>query len=366
MARHAATDGARDYLYTCSRSSREGVTTALAAVGAATAALATTRYLLRRRRAITFRDRTVLITGGSRGLGLVLARQFAAEGARLALVARDADQLARARDELTARGAEVLIVPCDVRQQPDVVRAVDAVVGVFGCLDVLVNNAGIIDVGPVDHVTMDDFADAMATHFWGPLHTIVAALPHMRRCGARRIVNISSIGGKIAVPHLLPYSASKFALAGLSSGLAVELVRDGFRVTTVFPGLMRTGSTYNARFKGHHRQEFAWFHTADALPGVSVAAERAAAQIVDACRCGDPELIIGVPARMATVASALLPATFAHVLALVNRVLPPPAEGTGDRTRTGWQSSSAAVPSLVTKLADRATLDNNEIPRHGG
>ena len=87
----------------------------------------------------------------------------------------------------------------------------------------LVNNAGIIQVGPLEHMTIDDFEEAMATHFWGPLFTILAALPHMRGRGGRRIVNISSIGGKIAVPHLLPYTASKFALTGLSEGLRAEL-----------------------------------------------------------------------------------------------------------------------------------------------
>jgi NAD(P)-dependent dehydrogenase (short-subunit alcohol dehydrogenase family) len=332
------------------------------ALAVAGAALATSRHLLRRRRAIHFRARTVLIVGGSRGLGLVLARQLADEGACLALMARDAAELDRAREELEARGVPVMAVAADVRDPMAVESAVATVVENYGGLDVLINNAGVIQVGPLEHMTVEDFENAMATHFWGPLYTTLAALPHMRRHGARRIVNISSIGGKIAVPHLLPYSASKFALAGLSAGLRSELAQEGFRVTSVFPGLMRTGSTYNALFKGQHRREFAWFHVADSLPGLSTAAESAARRIVEACRYGDPELVITLPARLAVLASAVMPNTVAHALALTNRILPAGSTTNGQQSQSGWQSVSTVAPSVVTRLADKATLDNNEMP----
>jgi NAD(P)-dependent dehydrogenase (short-subunit alcohol dehydrogenase family) len=231
-----------------------------------------------------------------------------------------------------------------------------------GGIDVLVNNAGIIQVGPLDHMTVADFEEAMATHFWGPLFTILAALPHMRAGGARRIVNISSIGGKIAVPHLLPYTASKFALTGLSEGLRSELAAHGFAVTTVCPGLMRTGSTYNARFKGQHREEFAWFHLSNAIPGVSVSAGRAARRIVDACRHGDAEVILTPGAHLAVLANGISPATTARVLTLANRFLPAADAQGDDRSHTGWQSVSKHVPSSMTRLSDRATVENNELP----
>ena len=242
---------------------------------------------LRSASAVSFADKIVLIFGGSRGLGLVLARDLAAEGATVVLAARQVDELERARDELTASGARVTIIPCDITDRAQVGAAIARVIEDHGALDVLINDAGIIQVGPIEHMTLADFEEAMATHFWGPLATTLAALPHMRRGGAKRIVNISSIGGKIAVPHLVPYSASKFALTGLSEGLRSELAGDGIRVTTVCPGLMRTGSTYNAWFKGQHRREFAWFHIAAAIPGISIDAGRAARQIMDACRHGE-------------------------------------------------------------------------------
>jgi NAD(P)-dependent dehydrogenase (short-subunit alcohol dehydrogenase family) len=326
-------------------------------VGAALA-----RRSVRARRAIDFRNRTVAIIGGSRGLGLVMARELAREGAHLALVARDDEELARARDEIDKCGARVIAIQADIRDAGQVESAIARIVGEYGTIDVLVNDAGIIQVGPQDHMTRADYENAMATHFWGPLFAIQAALPHMRRRGFGRIVNISSIGGKIGVPHLVPYCASKFALTGLSDSLRAELRPEGIRVTTVCPGLMRTGSTYNASFKGQHEQEFAWFHVASTLPGLTIDARRAARQIIDACRHGDAELIITLYARLAVFLNAVSPGTLAAVMAGANRALPAPTSEEGDEIRSGWQSASPLVPSAVTTLGDRAAVENNEIP----
>jgi NAD(P)-dependent dehydrogenase (short-subunit alcohol dehydrogenase family) len=316
----------------------------------------------RARRAISFSGKTVLIFGGSRGLGLVIARELAAEGARLVLAARDADELERARLDIDDRGAGVTTLACDVRRRREVDETVGRVIASHGGIDVLVNDAGAMHVGPLEHMTIADFEEAMATHFWGPLFAILAVLPHMRQSGARRIVNISSIGGRIAVPHLLPYCASKFALTGLSEGLQAELARHGIRVTTVCPGLMRTGSTYNAWFKGRHRREFAWFHIADALPGLSMDVKPAARRIIEAARRGDAQLTISPPARLAVLMNAACPGTMARMLSLSNRLLPSPAPEGGYEARSGWQSVSRLVPSPITRLVDRASLENNELP----
>jgi NAD(P)-dependent dehydrogenase (short-subunit alcohol dehydrogenase family) len=331
------------------------------AVGAGTCGFALSR-LARSARAIDFAGKSVLIFGGSRGLGLVIARELAAEGARVTLAARSLEALERAQSDLAGRGMSATIIRCDIRNRSEVDAAVERVIQEHGAIDVLINDAGTIQVGPLQHMSAADFEDALATHFWGPLYAVLAALPEMRRHGARRIVNISSIGGKVAVPHLLPYSASKFALTGLSEGLGAELGREGFAVTTVCPGLMRTGSTYNAWFKGQHRREFAWFHISDSIPGISIDARRAARQIVDACRHGDPELVITPAARLAVVMKSLSPSTMARLMALVNRILPSTGQREDDQPRVGWQSVSRAAPSRLTKLADRASAENNELP----
>jgi NAD(P)-dependent dehydrogenase (short-subunit alcohol dehydrogenase family) len=301
----------------------------------------------------------VVITGGSRGLGLELARLFARDGARVAILARDREELDRAGAELAARGAEVLPVVCDIRYLEEVEQAVGDIADHFGSIDVLVNNAGVIQVGPLAHMRYDDFQQAMAVHYWGPLHMILATLPYLRGRNGR-IVNISSIGGKVAVPHLTPYTASKFALVGLSEALRAELAREDVLVTTVLPGLMRTGSPRNVTVKGRHEAEYAWFLLSDSLPLMSTSAARAAHQIVDACRYGDPELIITTQARLAIALNGIAPGLVAALAVLANRFLPGPTGPEGDQPRPGRSSRPEWIPSLVTRLTDKAAVRNNE------
>ncbi|HEY3012709.1 MAG TPA: SDR family NAD(P)-dependent oxidoreductase [Gemmatimonadales bacterium] len=304
--------------------------------------------------------RTVLITGGSRGLGLALAREMAGRGARLAICGRDPESLERARTSLARLGAEVIAVPCDVTDQGSVQGLVEQVRGRLGPIDVLINNAGVIEVGPAETMSLADYQEAMATNFWGMLYPTLAVLPEMRERKTGRIVNITSIGGKLGIPHLLPYSASKFAAVGFSQGLRAELAGEGIKVVTVVPGLMRTGSPRNAIFRGQHRSEYAWFSISDALPGLSISAERAARRIVEACRRGDAEVLFPVTARVAAVASALAPGLTADLLGVVDRLLPeagaPPAA-----RRKGAESQSWLSPSWLTRLGDRAARKYNQM-----
>ncbi len=317
-------------------------------------------FLGKKRSKYDFQDKVVLITGGSRGLGLVLARTFAREGAKIAVCARNAEELARAKEDLQSRGAEVFETVCDVRNQSEVNRMIDAVCNHYGQIDVLINNAGVIQVGPLEVQTQKDFEDAMAVHFWAAYYTMSAAIPKMREQGAGKIVNISSIGGKISVPHLAPYCASKFALVGLSGAMRAELAKDNIQVTTVCPGLMRTGSHVNAVFKGQNEKEFAWFSIGNALPVSSISAETAARQIVEACRRGDAELIISIQAQFATKMNVLFPELVAEISGLVNWLLPS-AGGIGENYALGKDSASFASPSFLTARLDKESYRNNEL-----
>lgn len=318
------------------------------------------RQLVRGSRHVDFNGRVVVITGGSRGLGLVIARRLGAEGARLCLLARNEDELKRATEHFPP-DADVMPVRCDIRRRGDVRAAVDAILDRWGGIDVLINNAGVIQVGPLEHMTAADFENAMATHFWGPLHLMFEIVPSMRQRRFGRIVNISSIGGRLAVPHLAPYCASKFALAGLSDAVRAELDQYGIRVTTVTPGLMRTGSTRNADVKGNHEAEYAWFSIADSLPGVTASAEASARQIIDACRYGDPELTITVPAKLAMAFNHLVPSAVARAMMVANRLLPGPNSVNGDQGKRGGESTSKWAPSAATALTDKAAVMNNEV-----
>ncbi len=319
------------------------------------------RSLGRSRRIYDLMNKVVLITGASRGLGLVMAREFAARGARLVICARDAEELERARAELSDSGANVVALVADVTVQGDIERLRDSVYAHFGRVDVLVNDAGVIAVGPFDKMTVADYEEAMQTHFYGPLYTTMAFLPGMRERGHGRIVNISSIGGKITVPHLLPYCVSKFALAGFSEGMRAAVKRDGVYVTTVCPGLMRTGSPRHAEFRGQLENEYAWFTAADSLPGLSIDATRAAHTVVDACVHGDAELIMPVSAWLGVKTNALAPGIASDVLSLSERLLPQANGSDGDKRR-GAELGRDAIPAWLAARDDKAAVQNNEMP----
>ena len=329
-------------------------------IGAAVAAGIAASMLRRLSPPIRFRNRTVFVTGGSRGLGLSLARDFVVRGANVAIAARDAEELARAEQLLRSDGGDVLAVEADMTLREEVEGAVRAIEQTLGPIDVLVNNAGTIAVGPMETMTIDDYRDSINTHFWGPYFTSMAVLPSMKRRRSGRIVNISSIGGKIAVPHLLPYSVGKFALTGFSEGLRSELFKDGIYVTTVCPGLMRTGSPRMALFKGNNEAEYAWFNISDVLPLISMNANRAARLVVDACARGDAEIVLTIPAKLATLIHGMFPDLTVDLLGVINQLLPGPG-GIGTEVRSGSQSRSKASPGWMTTLNERGSEENNQI-----
>ena len=310
----------------------------------------------------SLRDKVAVITGGSRGLGLVLARHICAQGGSVALIARDADELARAKADLAPRGGAVLTVECDLLDAGQIQSAVRQIIDRFGKIDILINNAGIIEVGPLQNMTREDFERAMRLHFWAPFELIAQIVPEMRVWGGGRIVNISSIGGKVAVPHLAPYSASKFALTGFSDAIRTELARSNIHVTTVAPGMMRTGSHVNAKFKGNHDMEFAWFAASAGAPLISMNADRAARKILAACRRGQPSLTLTFAARGAILGNALFPNLTGYMMKFVNRFLPGTNNEEGNQSLAGSQLRRL-TPKWLTQSADAATARNNENQR---
>ncbi len=295
-----------------------------------------------------------------------MAHEFGKHGCRLALCARDADELARAKQDLGAQGYEVFTSVCDLTDTAQITRLITDVTAHYGQIDVLVNNAGVIEVGPVQNMQRRDFEDAMNVDFWGSLDTILSVLPQMQARSSGRIVNITSIGGKVAFPHLLPYAAAKFAATGLSEGLRPELARDGITVTTIVPGLLRTGSYFNALFKGNKTGEFAWFSLGDNLPGGSLSAGRAAREIVTATRRGEAERILSVPASLLSRAQGLAPGATGSLLTLINNaVLPSPSDAPGSNTLRPGKDADPSVPlhpvfDAVTTLGRSAADRLNE------
>jgi NAD(P)-dependent dehydrogenase (short-subunit alcohol dehydrogenase family) len=281
----------------------------------------------------------VVVTGGSRGLGLAIASRFAAGSAthrpaRLVLASRNMAELQQAQETLLAQYAHLQpedfhLVAADLSKPEEAQRLIDEAIARYGRIDVLVNNAGIIDVGPIESQTLDIFERTMKVNFFAALYTTWAALPHLRKqtplAGTRRaaIVNIASIGGKMAVPHMLPYSAAKFALVGFSEGLHAELRHKGIRVTTVCPGLMRSGGEDHVNIVGDVEFERRWFTFAAKTPGLSVSTKYAANRIFHAVSCGRAEIIISPQAWLAARFAGAFPETLQYLNAQTNQYLLP-------------------------------------------
>lgn len=316
------------------------------------------------------RGQVVLITGGSRGLGLLMAREFASLGCRIVICARDEETLARARDDLRRRGADVLVFACDVGDREQVRRLIADTYAHHGRIDVLVNNAGVIQVAPLEDQTLADFEQAARTMYWGVVYPSLAVLPLMRARRSGQIVNVTSIGGKVSVPHLLPYSAAKFAAVGFSDGLRAELSGTGVSVTTVVPGLMRTGSHLHALFGGKAPAEATWFALGATLPLVTVSGEHAARAVVNATLRRQPTAVIGLPARGLMWMNGLFPGLTARLLGRVDRLalpdtMPEQERAEGHRREEGWTAlrrSRFPLLGRVTTLGQRAALRANQFP----
>ncbi|WP_405590417.1 SDR family NAD(P)-dependent oxidoreductase [Streptomyces sp. NBC_01190] len=279
---------------------------------------------------------TAVVTGGSRGLGLLIGGELAARGCAVTIAARDADELSRAADLLEERGqGSVRTAVCDVRERDEVEALFTSTAQACGGVDIVVANAGVIEVAPVDAIGADEFDEAMGTMFGGALHTSLAALPHLRRSPAGgRLALIGSIGGLLAVPHLLPYSCAKYAVAALAEGLHTEEAQRGVSVTAVHPGLMRTGSHGQAEFGGDARREFAWFSALAGTPLVSMDAERAASRIVAAVARRRPRIVLTPAGKAADLLHGIAPVTVTRLSGIAARALPD-ADGAEGGLRKG-------------------------------
>ncbi len=324
----------------------------LSAVGAAVLSMQR-----RKHRRMVIQGKVVLITGGSRGLGFALAQELAKRGALLALCGRSDEHLQTAKQALIGMGAEVFVHSTDVTDPKQVDVLMQQVRAHYGRIDVLVNNAGAMLVGPESVMDSDDYKQIMETNCWSSLYCAKAVLPHFMARSTGQIVNIASIGGKIAVPHMLPYSVSKFALVGLSQGLTAELAPAGVDVLTVVPSLMRTGSPRNIRVKGSHKLEYAWFKIADSLPLVSQSAASAANEIADGMESGKKEIVLTMTAKIAVALQALCPSMLSSTLTLVNKLLPSSRDTS---EKSGYQSESLLSRSALAAPTDRAARAYNQ------
>jgi NAD(P)-dependent dehydrogenase (short-subunit alcohol dehydrogenase family) len=312
----------------------------------------------RRARRIDLRGRVVLVTGGGRGLGYATARAFAARGARLAICGRDSDVVRRAEQALRDGRADVHGSACDAADPIQVADWIAGVLARFGQIDVLVNNAGQCFVGPAADLDAADMADAMRNIFWSVYHPTMAVLPHLRGRRFGRIVNVTSIGGRVPTPHQAAYNAGKHAATGFSSTLAVELRKDGVRVSTVLPPPLDDGAPLHVHFNGDAEAEFRWFARTLTSPLRATGTERTAAVIVDAAEHGDVERAVSPLSWLTQRAAGAAPGLTSRLLGLVDRRLPPPGPpGRTSPMRLGRDVIAASPDPRVMSLSDAVRAD---------
>ena len=328
--------------------------------GAVVGGLLATRMLNKQKRFLELPNRVVLITGGTRGLGLVMARRLAKKGAKVAICGRDQDSIDGASEQLGKLTADFLCIKCDVTSKSEVKEMVEQIREHWGEVEVLINNAGIIQVGPIENMQEEDYQRSLEVHFWGAYNLIQEVLPAMKTAGSGRIVNIASINAKVSFPHLLPYTVGKYALSGFSEGITSELANYGIRVTSVYPGLMRTGSPRNIDVKARHKKEYAWFKVSDSLPVLSMSAEKAASEIIKSMQYGSKILNLGWPTKIATFIEGIAPGLNIRIFELANKFLPDPVVSDYSEQK-GYESESEITNSAFTRKTEIAEEKNNQV-----
>ena len=191
------------------------------------------------------KGRVAIVTGASTGIGREVARELASRGATVVLASRNREKLEALAEELAPYPGLTLVIPSDVTDRYAVEALARRTVEVYGSIDILVNNAGSGLFAPIAGGSIENARRLFEVNFWGAVQSIQATVPYMQSQRRGHIVNVSSVAGWMAPPHMGMYAATKFALRAVSDALRVELAGSGVNVSTIFPGLTQTQFTEN-------------------------------------------------------------------------------------------------------------------------
>lgn len=323
-----------------------------------------------------------VVGGASRGLGLLICRELISRGYAVHAGARSGEELEQAQAWMASQGLPDGFTghECDVRDAESVAGLVERAAGDAeargSSVEAAIHVAGVIQVGPVESLTLGHFHEAVDTMLWGPIHLALAVLPVMRASGRGRIGIVSSVGGVVSVPRLVPYSVAKFGAVGLAEGLDAELRGSGITVTSVIPGLMRTGGHVAAEFTGDAEVDYPWFATGASMPLLSVSADRAARRIVDGVLKGRTTVELTPLTMVGRRVHGLAPGLTTRAMGLVSDALPkgdPPDRAGATDASVGLRHDAPSeagrdirkrlrsnVLEAITAIGTRAGRRNNE------
>jgi len=231
---------------------------------------------------MNFKNKIVVITGASSGIGEAAAEQFAKRGANLVLVARRKEKLEQVEQKLSKYSIKTLIQVCDVSDKQQVKQMSEKVIETFSKIDILVNNAGFVIYGKVEELSIEDIESQMKTNYFGTINCTKHFLPYFLKQNSGHMINVASVGGSFGVPGIASYCATKFAMLGFSEGLHHELHGTNVGITVVSPIMVRTSLFDHPSFKNFTKH----------ATGISLSAETVANAIIKASDSSKLEIVV--------------------------------------------------------------------------
>jgi NAD(P)-dependent dehydrogenase (short-subunit alcohol dehydrogenase family) len=259
-----------------------------------------------------FRGKSIVVTGASSGIGADAALAFGEQGANVALLARRTPPLEELAAKIIKAGGKALALQCDVTDRARVFWAIEQARDAFGGVNVLINSAGVLIPDPVEQMRPEDLERMMTTNLYGAVHAMHAVLPIMRRARAGNIVNVASLAGRRGVSPLGGYSATKFALVGLTEALRVELFGSGIHVSLVMPGVIDTPMARVAQKNSEPLK---------GLPTMAMPARWVTWAILAAATFGLTEVDVPPGAAVAEKLASLFPGVTDALLSVGSRIL---------------------------------------------
>jgi len=303
----------------------------------------------RKKRQFTYQGKVVLVTGGARGLGYIMARQLVEEGAKVIICARDADQLDKAYVLLRNHGEVTYPYVCDITEKENIVQLAYFIKKRFGRLDVLINNTGTITINPIEQLPLNNYKKFIESHLWGPMQLVRVLIPLLSKSREAKIVNIFSVGGKISLAKSQPYDVNEIVHAVFYDNISRVITGKNIKLTAIYPEFKDQDLPVNLKLKGHSEQELAWSKFNESRPLISLYAENVGKQILKTAQIGKKTLTLPFPRELARIVNNINTELNLTLCQLVDHLVP----------HDSGSSSIISAPQNATVHQKKTRLNND-------